>query len=295
MPRAFPPNRCAISNARTTQLSGSPRHVAFTLLELLVVIAIISLLISILLPSLAGARHESQKTKCLSNMGSLGKAMIMYSMDDPKGLTSPVVPEAEEDWLYDGEYEYGGKTGLGVMGNQDFWQQNRILNRYMYRDPMNINTSLFECPTDRGVDPAPVNFEPFFMAPPALGKPVHVSTGTSYRLNNHIDFVGFTSFTQHFYGPYFRSSTRVPSTAETVLLEETIAEVAKWNAPNYSFPGWHGKRNIFNVSFVDGHAGPIRLAGQTNLSAHYENYWVVRGENWRMDCYPDKPIPDLPN
>lgn len=279
--------------------AGRPARLAapssgFTLLELLVVVAIISLLISILLPSLAGARNEGQKTKCFSNMGSLGKAMITYSIDDAKGLTSPVVPQAEVDWLYDGEYEYGGKTGVGVMADPDFQQQNRILNKYMYTDPMSMNASLYECPTDQGVPSAPVNFEPFFLAPPALGKPIHVATGTSYRLNNHIDFVGFTGFTQHFYGPYFRSSTRVPNTAETILLEETIAEVAKWNAPDHSTPGWHGKRNIFNVSFVDGHAGPIRLAGQNNMSANYPNYWVLRGENWRMDCYPDKRIKDRP-
>ena len=59
----------------------APAHArgGFTLIELLVVIAIIALLISILLPSLAGARKTARTTKCISNMNQFGKAMSTYS------------------------------------------------------------------------------------------------------------------------------------------------------------------------------------------------------------------------
>ncbi len=53
------------------------RH-GFTLIELLVVIAIISLLVSILLPSLQQAKELARGTVCMTNLRGLGTGIALY-------------------------------------------------------------------------------------------------------------------------------------------------------------------------------------------------------------------------
>jgi prepilin-type N-terminal cleavage/methylation domain-containing protein len=64
---------------------------AFTLIELLVVIFIISLLVSILLPSLAAARNEAKRIRCAVNLRSFGMSFQLY-MNDNKELLPYVLP-----------------------------------------------------------------------------------------------------------------------------------------------------------------------------------------------------------
>jgi len=59
------------------------RHVrAFTLIELLVVIAIVAILLSILIPALNYAKVQATGAVCVSNLGGLGKAWILYAEDN---------------------------------------------------------------------------------------------------------------------------------------------------------------------------------------------------------------------
>ena len=61
---------------------------AFTLVELLVVIMIISVLMSLLLPSLARSRETANRIACQSNMRQIGFYMLMYA-DQNNGYLFP--------------------------------------------------------------------------------------------------------------------------------------------------------------------------------------------------------------
>jgi prepilin-type N-terminal cleavage/methylation domain-containing protein len=67
----------------------------FTLVELLVVIGIISILASVLLPALGGAKRKAQGTVCVNNLRQVNLGLGMF-VDEHNGL----YPNTNEVWYY---------------------------------------------------------------------------------------------------------------------------------------------------------------------------------------------------
>lgn len=63
----------------------SRRRGGFTLIELLVVISIIALLISILLPSMVGARRTAQRVTCQTTLRAIAQGASTYAADESNG------------------------------------------------------------------------------------------------------------------------------------------------------------------------------------------------------------------
>lgn len=116
-----------------------PSENGFTLIELLVVIAIISLLVSILLPSLQNAKLLAMDASCQSNLHNLHVGVMLYA-----GENDGVMPPHHTNWTE--ETEKHGNPGRFHHGC--FYGR---LEPFVGEDP-----GIWDCPTgETELNPAP--------------------------------------------------------------------------------------------------------------------------------------------
>jgi len=94
---------------------------AFTLIELLVVVAIIGTLIAIIIPSLSKARAAATRTKCATNLASLGKSCAIYAASNGDQLPQ-FTNVAATYWFHDIPVPFGDAL-IGV-NNPNFNSDN---------------------------------------------------------------------------------------------------------------------------------------------------------------------------
>jgi prepilin-type N-terminal cleavage/methylation domain-containing protein/prepilin-type processing-associated H-X9-DG protein len=111
---------------------GERRRRAFTLVELLVVIGIVAVLLGILLPSLARAREKAKRTNCLSNLRTLGQALVMYA-----NVHRDRLPNGNAPGIY---RDYDGANRVMMAFERDFVREPRV----------------FWCPSDRDAEPSQI-------------------------------------------------------------------------------------------------------------------------------------------
>ena len=192
----------------------------FTLVELLVVVSIIALLISILLPSLQGARNQSRDAVCMSNLHQFG-VMIQYYLSD------------HSDRL---PYILGTNTGSGQPNNAPYHQYYQILHNVPYYKG---GLELYVCP--RANSAKRVNLR-WGASPAANGSP---GSTRGYLQGTGLDAISY--YTALRTNSYFRQRVRQGTWADISLTgPPTVPEITTeywyndWSSGAGDIPGISG-------------------------------------------------------
>lgn len=285
-------------------------------------ISIVAVLISLLVPAMAAARVEGQKTKCMAHLRNLAQLASAYSAEDADGVYGPVHPQAN---YYHGEgyAEYGGGPGIAPYVNWDepFDPSTRPFNKMIYgvegmasgADDFvagwsQSDSSMFDqfrCP---GEDMGYQEWPGWQGLPEEVERSYFVANGTSYRMNNLVwrEGSGSSGISNHrntwIAGVYGRPVNRIPDTSVTVAFMEARAFQTVFTNDTWGFLSVHGeltsyhkKLGYFNLAYADGHVSFADMGNGTYAQRTLANgYYDVRGTWGRMDCFPFEMVRDLP-
>ena len=256
---------------------------AFTLVELLVVIGIIALLISILLPSLNAARRQAMAVKCLSNLRTLGQAMVMYTSENRQTYPQPATNG--KITVPNGTTNFVGPDGLttnlnSIIQGQCIWFN--AIDLYLNRNLKDGGSAKQRNYTPLKQDPIWASFdEPTVEQNPTYDNTLRQRT---YKMNSYF---GNPVTTPAATTPRWARASSIRRSSDTVLIFDGVAFdcVVALPAGGYQvdYGGkWsevgirHGRGKTANVLFCDGHASEVAQSiqfYQSSSKASRFNTW----------------------
>jgi hypothetical protein len=270
-------------------MSTKHNRPALTITELAVVGIMLVVLTAVVLPGVAAVSRRDAGATCLSNLGQLGQASLMYATDD---LRSLIVPMHRMDvssdhgkgftggpwgWRTAQPIAFGGRTPITrmptaggdvtVLMEAELWgTPTRPLNPYVAgnRSRGSDWLEVFHCPADSGYSesvyawPDPLDGP----APPeAAGIPCFDFLGNSYRANTCGVFwsAGFyTALGSLAVSPKGHTPAQILNPARVVLYSDPLfyatTRLAASGIEFEPFQGWHGEMMADNVVYCDGSA-----------------------------------------
>ena len=231
----------------------------FTLIELLVVISIISLLVSILLPSLNRAKDQAKLVVCLSNQRNVYLGAVLYA--EEHGTWLPPVYRGAATYSQPLKFllsvadvatgrPAGSSTGAGMLVELDY-----------------TGEKLFDCPDTKYVD-----FDP---------GSVHHDANGKMRIG---EYVWYVSTLYHGLGDVRYNA---PKLADEYAGDPLAADYCfRLDHPVHSGYKPHGLR--MNIVFVDGQVITVIDSQEElyNLGAGSPNYGQNYLFQWLRDWHP---------
>jgi prepilin-type N-terminal cleavage/methylation domain-containing protein/prepilin-type processing-associated H-X9-DG protein len=220
---------------------------AFTLIELLVVISIISMLMSIMMPALRGAREQGKRVVCQSNMRQLAIAWMMYCMENDDRMCSPETYWNDTSFpmpYSDGQDHHWvsqGPENLSInpnpLCNSDEALEDGVLWTYLK------TIDIYKCKSDRGLS----------LRSYSISRSMGGGTTADYAMLTEVDRPSDKAvFVDADYEPY-------------EALHGSFRPIFGWGTDNPKWQKVNGQfvtsrhDDGFNVTYADSHCGYIKL------------------------------------
>ncbi|MGE3809289.1 MAG: S8 family serine peptidase, partial [Gemmataceae bacterium] len=190
--------------------AARPRRLAISLVELLVVLAIIAVLIGLLLPAIQRVRERARQTACMSNMKSLGIALLEYESTHGQ-LPLGTSPGNKSNWLVE-LYPYleQGQLYQHVLNDTELPTGQTASAQAL---------TVLQCPSD------------------GLGGRVSTLGAKNYSHSNYLAFFGTYMYGEAFPSAAFgwdygaRMAEITDGTSNTMMVGEYLTGVANDTAP----------------------------------------------------------------
>lgn len=249
-------------SVKTRNFKSTP---GFTLIELLVVISIITILASMLLPSLSRSKERARVTTCLNNLRQIGITINLYTQDSRDDRMPPSHVRDVDDRIKFTGFTLGGRNPRsGPLRNIYPSAGARPLYNYLQ------GSEVFRCPRDFGQRILPCESS-------EKQKPSNwESIGCSYHYNSGLLTVlsggGFKKGKSG--GLAGQSEGWVPNPSKYILMHEPPARIYGCVGTGPEWYQWHyskGASDISNVNlapdefwspiqFVDGHTENLNFS-----------------------------------
>jgi prepilin-type N-terminal cleavage/methylation domain-containing protein len=250
------------------RFNGEPnRPRAFTLIELLVVIAIIAILAALLLPALASAKRNAQRTVCLNNLKQINQGLQLYAGDNSGAL--PIAPDLANS------FEDSTYSGAGTNSTAVFYKG--LMKIYVgLRGPSSPQDKIFACPAD-GLYWNRLYID--FQSESDCDYSSYGFNGANAATNSPPDILG----EDYYPGIAGWAISSIVDPVKTTPVAEMSSffpvSLHQSKTPPYIDYGVNNSKNVF--SFVDGHVNYIQTFWNTNYDLWTYNYDPPMGYDYR--------------